>query len=177
MKPYLHLSLLALLGLGLVACDSNDDDDNRDSDAIRVGASEVKIEGDANLEFDGYAFFTIVEDDEGEPNFALFLADEPNAQDDVENLVLFTRAGTRPGTGTYAIDGAAMTAFLFATLGETELIAGAGEGELRLSASSGSRVEGTFAFTALAIGATEEITVSGPFKAPFVENADDLIDE
>lgn len=160
--------LLVLCCLGFAACDASDPDEGPQS----FGSSTIKVEGAeaAEASFDGFAAFTIVTD-EGDPYFNLLLTDRSIATEDVAKLVAFQRAGNRPETGTYTIDGEDVLSFYLAEISEDDgVLVGGDEGTLTITRSSDRSIEGSFTFTGVELASGEETTVSGSFKAIYVDD-------
>lgn len=168
MQRYLNLLLLTGLLFTAAACDSNDDKDELDD----FGSASVKVTGAAaaETEFSGHAVFTEVIEG-GETYFNLVLTDESIDTEDVEKLVAFQRLGERPGTGEYTIDGEDVLSFYIAgTNDEDGVLVGGETGNLKITRSTDSVIEGTFTFIGAELASEEETTVSGTFKAVYVDD-------
>ncbi len=169
MKSLSRLSLLALLLLGLAACDSGDPDDAPGFG----GKASVKVTGAVAKTFSARAIFTLVTED-GKTYFNLLLADKMIGED-AAHAVLLQRLGQRPAVGTYAVDGADVLGLYMGESGEEDdWIVGADAGELKITRSAADVVEGTFSFTGFLFGSEDEVTVTGSFEAKYVEDAPDL---
>ena len=179
-KRFLQHLLVALLFVGaplLAGCDSGgDDDDDNGGPGGFLGSFDAEINGDGfSEELDGNAWFWSGEDpDTGQEIFYVWMSPTQNQQ--VSNALWFATLSDRPGTGTYQfinfeegdIEDAINNQFASWLYSEANYFTGTG-GELTITSSSSSRVQGTFSFSALGFNTTtaEElaVTVSGSFNA------------
>lgn len=168
---------LAAVAVMATACGGDDDNGNGPGRGNN-GEFTASVAGDVETEFDGWAYFGEGEDEEGNVGFGLALS-EVEAGEMNGGVITFVRIGaTSLPEGEYALSDATgeladgdVVALAIDTEGNqlAAMFLSTG-GTLNVTSSSGSRIRGTFEFTASGIVMEDpetqlDVTVEGTFDA------------
>lgn len=155
MKRMMSIGLLALT-TAAAACDS----DSTGPDA--QGSYDLEVTGAFTETAEGPAWFGSDVNEDGDPVFVLMFGDDTS-----RHLVIAGREGaSRPDVGTFAIEEGGWE-LLHVVSDDDELLGMfyATEGEITITSSSSSRIQGTIEFVATELLGETEVTGSVTFDA------------
>jgi hypothetical protein len=150
---------VVLLAAACVACSESPTRSGNDNDDVNTaGSYTASVTGAVTRNIQGPAVFTSRPGDLGAVGLGT-----PGG-----NMILISRYGSgRPGTGTYAITDGANNGWHASYHSDTHPAAFfSGEGQLKITSSTPTRVQGSFSFTAFQwADPAVQVTLTGTFNA------------
>ena len=182
----ISILFLAVALLSLSACDSGGNNEEENTNTVADGRVEVNVSGDAEAEFDGYAYFYEATNPEtSQTVFGIVLSNTNDATPDQQTrFIVIARESGRPNTGQHAfaqleeddeLKPSDFVAIVSSAVSDGSVLGfyASNGGTLTIDRSSESSVAGSFEIDAVGVRLSEDgqsteqvnVTVEGAFDA------------